>query len=240
MSLAQIESFAVNAEGTEIGEREKMQILDQSPEASDFLRERGEALAFERPHTILKRFDLAPQHGERCPQLVRDVGDPLLPSATRRGERVSELVEVCGELVELIVPSDLKARVVFAADERGGCCGNGPDALRKPVSQAGAERERGCQHSKRDRPESPVLLLREHAVDRLHQLRPRHRSEISDDLAPPDDRSRHGLRREVGAPDEKPAPGVEQEQSRIDRERKLARCRRRGRRLTRRLSSAPR
>jgi hypothetical protein len=59
-----------------VGHRERVQVVHQAVELQHFVTQAGQHLWGWRACAIFNGFQLSAQYGERCAQLVRDLGDP--------------------------------------------------------------------------------------------------------------------------------------------------------------------
>jgi hypothetical protein len=177
----------------------------------------SERFARERPHAVLERHELAPQHGERRAQLVRHVGDEAPAQLLVALERLREAVEVLAEPAELVARADRDPRAVVAGGEpvrrRGDTLQRLQEHAREDHRQRRGEREREAG----DDPRSVQLLLLEGEVGGAGEAAEGRGRDPADDAVVDDHRPHRGPRHHVGIADHRPALRVEEREARRDR-----------------------
>ena len=154
---AEVDRLERDLLGPRIEPRDLHQVVDERPQPADVGDEQlagPPALRRQRVEMLAQDRRLGDQRRQRCPQLVRDIGDEApvlglgrLEPADRLGQRLGHPVEALRPRPELVVRGDRHARrQVAALDPLGGPAGGldrGEDAAGDRPARRAARRGRG-------------------------------------------------------------------------------------------------
>ena len=103
--VRRIGRLKVAGQHLQVGGREQVQVIDQLADAQHFLVQHADGFATQRPNAVLQRLDVAAQHGQRCAQFVRDVGQPAPACAFQSLQAFGHAVDVAHHVTDLIAPT---------------------------------------------------------------------------------------------------------------------------------------
>jgi len=148
--------------------RELRQIIDEPTETACLRVEQLPRPRLRRDDTVTEALDVPVQRRDRCPQLVRDVAQELMPAPLRRLERFRHLVERRSKRAELVVRCHGNPLTVRALGDAARCRRERADRPDDPSSDQPADRRRGCTRRTDGYCQRDQQRIAERAVEMAH------------------------------------------------------------------------
>ncbi len=214
--VGQIDHLEPILQCARIGERQLIQILDQSAEPRALGLQRIERLRRGRSHAVLHGLDFAFENAERRAQFVRDVRAPFAARVARLFERGGQMIEVARQRAEFVVALGVDAPGQIARRERARSAGERAHRREQPARQR--ERQQQCtdQDGRAGDRRAARLRVREGQVRGAAELRHRRQPQRADRRVVERHRNRRGRGRHAGIACDERVGCVDQHESRHD------------------------
>ena len=146
--IVRLGRLAMQRERARLGGRERLQVVQEPRHHLGLLQDRSQVRFVDGMDAVDQRLEVRLDHGQRCPELVRDVGEQLPAPGLVRAEPLRHRVERSPEPLHLPRASLLDTGLVVPGGHAVGGLHHVDDRRREPAS--GADDEEHHEHHDHD------------------------------------------------------------------------------------------
>ena len=155
--IVRLGGLAMQRERARLGGRERLQVVQQPRHHLGLFQDRSQVRLVDGMDAVDQRLEVRLDHGERCPELVRDVGEQLPAPGLVRAEPLRHRVERAPEPLHLSRASLLDTGLVVPGGDAVGGLHHVDDRRREPASGANDEEHHDHDDHDPDREERAAV-----------------------------------------------------------------------------------